>query len=124
PGTFKDRSLLRANPYQVVEGLIVAALAVGAEEAFVCVKASFEREAAALTQAIQEFQAAGICTECTVTVVAGPDEYLYGEEKAMLEVIEGKPPLPRWFPPYEQGLFASSPQLGWEAGPHGGRRTD
>lgn len=43
----------------------------------------------------------------------------------MLEVIEGKPPLPRWFPPYEQGLFAASPQAGWEAAPHGaGLRTD
>jgi NADH:ubiquinone oxidoreductase subunit F (NADH-binding) len=74
---------------------------------------------------VQEFQRAGICADCTVTVVAGPDEYLFGEEKAMLEVIEGKPPLPRWFPPYEHGLFAASPQEGWEAGPHGtGRRTD
>lgn len=125
PGTFKDRALLRANPYQVVEGLIVAAFAVGADEAYICVKASFEREREAVTRAIQEMQAAGICSECVVNVVAGPDEYLFGEEKAMLEVIEGKPPLPRWFPPYEQGLFAASPQAGWEAAPHGaGLRTD
>ena len=55
-----------------------------------------------------------------VTIVAGPDEYLFGEEKAMLEVIEGKPPLPRWFPPYEHGLFATAPQLGWEATPRSG----
>ena len=40
----------------------------------------------------------------------------------MLEVIEGKPPLPRWFPPYEHGLFATAPQTGWEASPHGRRR--
>jgi NADH-quinone oxidoreductase subunit F len=125
PGTFKDRALLRANPYQLVEGLAVAAFAVGAEEAFVCLKASFEREVAAVTRAVQELQAAGIGIDCSVTVVAGPDEYLFGEEKAMLEVIEGKPPLPRWFPPYEHGLFASSPQEGWEAGPHGShRRSD
>jgi NADH:ubiquinone oxidoreductase subunit F (NADH-binding) len=125
PGTFKDRALLRANPYQVVEGLIVAAFAIGADEAFVCLKASFEREREALTRAVQELQAAGVCTDCTVNIVAGPEEYLFGEEKAMLEVIEGKPPLPRWFPPYEHGLFAASPQEGWEAGPHGGhRRSD
>ena len=125
PGTFKDRALLRANPYQVVEGLIIAAFAIGAEEAFVCLKASFEREIEAVTRAVQELQVAGICAECTVNVVAGPDEYLFGEEKAMLEVIEGKPPLPRWFPPYEHGLFAASPQEGWEAGPHGAhRRSD
>jgi NADH:ubiquinone oxidoreductase subunit F (NADH-binding) len=121
PGTFKDRALLRANPYQVVEGLVVAALAIGAEEAYVCLKAGFEQEIANVTRAVQEFQAAGICTDCTVNVLAGPDEYLFGEEKAMLEVIEGKPPLPRWFPPYEHGLFAAGPQEGWEAVVDAGR---
>ena len=115
PGTFKDRALIRANPYQLVEGLVIAALAVDAREMFVCLKASFEREIELMTSAIQEFQAAGLCDGCTVTVVAGPDEYLFGEEKAMLEVIEGRAPLPRWFAPYEHGLFAQSPQLGWES---------
>ncbi len=115
PGTFKDRALLRANPYQLVEGLVIAAFAVGAEEAFICVKASFEREIAGVTRAVQEFQAAGICTDCKITVVAGPDEYLFGEEKAMLEVIEGNEPLPRWLPPHLHGLFATAPQLGWQS---------
>ena len=117
PGTFKDRALLRANPYQLVEGVIIAAFATGAAEAFICLKASFGREIDAVTRAVQEMQDAGICAECTVTIVAGPDEYLFGEEKAMLEVIEGKPPLPRWFAPHEHGLFAVAPQLGWEATP-------
>ncbi|MDQ2679311.1 MAG: NADH-quinone oxidoreductase subunit F [Actinomycetota bacterium] len=125
PGTFKDRALLRANPYQVVEGMVIAGFAIGAAELFIGIKGSFEREIEAFTRAVQEFQSAGLCSDCTVNVVAGPDEYLFGEEKAMLEVIEGKPPLPRWFPPYEQGLFAASPQAGWEAGPHGPHdRTD
>ena len=115
PGTFKDRALMRTNPYQLVEGLIIAAFVVDAVEAYICVKRSFERETEALLRAIQELQAAGICRNCTVNVVAGPDEYLFGEEKAMLEVIEGKPPLPRWFPPHEHGLFASAAVLGWEA---------
>jgi NADH:ubiquinone oxidoreductase subunit F (NADH-binding) len=124
PGTFKDRALLRANPYQFVEGLIIASFAVGATEAFIGLKSSFDREIAAVTRAVQEFQAAGICADCTVNIVAGPDEYLFGEEKAMLEVIEGKPPLPRWFPPYEHGLFAAGPQAGWEAGPRRRRPPD
>ena len=115
PGTFKDRAILRADPYQVVEGVIIAAFAIGAEEAFICLKRTFEREIEAVTRAIREMQEAGICERCTVTVVPGPDEYLFGEEKAMLEVIEGNPPLPRWFAPYEHGLFATAPQLGWEA---------
>ncbi len=125
PGTFKDRALIRANPYQVVEGLLIAAHAIAAEEIFICLKASFEREIAIITSVVQEFQNGGLGGDYTVSIVAGPEEYLFGEEKAMLEVIEGKPPLPRWFPPYEQGLFAASPQTGWEAGPHGERgRTD
>ncbi len=44
PGTFKDRALIRGNPYQLVEGFVIAAFAVEAEEAFICLKASFERE--------------------------------------------------------------------------------
>ncbi len=125
PGTFKDRALLRSNPYQVAEGMMIAAFAIGASESYLGIKATFEREIDAFTRAVQELQSAGLCADCTVTIVAGPDEYLFGEEKAMLEVIEGKPPLPRWFPPYEHGLFAASPQEGWEAGPHGAHhRTD
>ena len=115
PGTFKDRALLRANPYQLVEGIVIAAFAVGADEAFICLKASFVCEIAAVTRAVQEFQTAGICTDCKVTIVAGPDEYLFGEEKAMLEVIEGNDPMPRWLPPHLHGLFATAPQLGWQS---------
>ena len=115
PGTFKDRALLRANPYQLVEGVAIAAFAIDAAEAFICLKASFRREIDAVTRAVQEFQSAGLCGDCKVTIVAGPDEYLFGEEKAMLEVIEGNEPLPRWLPPYLHGLFATAPQLGWQS---------
>ena len=115
PATFKDRALMRANPYQLVEGVIVAAFAVGAVEAFICLKASFEREVEAVTRAVQEMTGRGMCGDCQITIVTGPEEYLFGEEKAMLEVIEGKPPLPRLFPPFEHGLYATAPQTGWEA---------
>jgi NADH:ubiquinone oxidoreductase subunit F (NADH-binding) len=115
PGTFKDRALMRANPYQLVEGVIIAGFAVGASEAYLCVKRTFRREIEGLTRAVEELQGAGICRDCRVTIVEGPDEYLFGEEKAMLEVIEGNEPLPRWLPPYLHGLFATAPQLGWQA---------
>jgi NADH-quinone oxidoreductase subunit F len=115
PGTFKDRALMRANPYQLVEGVIIATFAVGATEAFIAVKASFERELAAVQRAVQEMQTAGICRDCPITLVTGPDEYLFGEEKGLLEVIEGKPPLPRLLPPYEHGLFATATETGWES---------
>jgi NADH:ubiquinone oxidoreductase subunit F (NADH-binding) len=107
PGTFKDRALVRANPYQLVEGVVIAAYAVGASQAYICLKDRFEEERARVTRAVQNLQDAGVCRDCDVTIVAGPDEYLYGEEKAMLEVIEGNAPLPRWFPPHEHGLFTT-----------------
>ena len=117
PGTFKDRALMRANPYQLVEGIIIAAFAVGADEAFIGLKASFELEVEALTRAVGEMQEAGICRDCALTIVQGPEEYLFGEETALLEVIEGGGPLPRLLRPFEHGLFAGGPQAGWEAKP-------
>ena len=119
PGTFKDRALIRANPYQLVEGVAIAAFAIDATEAYICLKASFKREIEVLTRAVQEYQNAGLCESCSITIVAGPDEYLFGEEKAMLEVIEGNEPLPRWLPPYIHGLFATAPQIGWQSKPDG-----
>src|SRR5262245_45360170 len=44
PGTFKDRALIRANPYQLVEGLVIAGMVIGAREAFIGLKESFEQE--------------------------------------------------------------------------------
>jgi NADH:ubiquinone oxidoreductase subunit F (NADH-binding) len=120
PGTFKDRALMRANPYAVVECLLIAAEAVGAEQAFLALKATFEPELAAVRGALAEVAAAGWLDGVTVTVVTGPEEYLFGEEKALLEVIEGNEPLPRWLPPYLHGLFAVAPQLGWQASEPGG----
>ncbi len=85
-------------------------------EAFICLKASFRREIEAVTRAVAGVPGGrDLCGDCKVTIVAGPDEYLFGEEKAMLEVIEGNEPLPRWLPPYQHGLFATAPQLGWQS---------
>jgi NADH-quinone oxidoreductase subunit F len=114
PGTFKDRMLLRANPYVVLEGLLIAARTVDAEAAYIALKASFERERARVAQALTEITGAG-WVDRPVHIVTGPEEYLFGEEKALLEVIEGNEPLPRWMPPYLHGLFATAPQLGWDA---------
>jgi NADH-quinone oxidoreductase subunit F len=88
---------------------------VGAREAYLAMKASFVPEQASVRRAISEIEAAGWLRDVTITIVTGPDEYLFGEEKALLEVIEGNEPLPRWLPPYLHGLFATAPQLGWQA---------
>jgi NADH-quinone oxidoreductase subunit F len=106
---------MRNDPYQVVEGLAIAAAATGARDTYIGMKASFTPEREAITRAVVEMDRAGLLDDVTVTIVAGPEEYLFGEEKALLEVIEGNDPLPRWLPPYLHGLFATSPQLGWDA---------
>ncbi len=116
PGTFKDRTILRHNPYALLEGCLIAARALGAERVFVALKASFQIEAERVTAAATEIAAAGIAEGISIELVRGPDEYLFGEEKALLEVIEGEEPLPRLFPPYIYGLFTTDPQLGWSAG--------
>lgn len=126
PGTFKDRTLMRRNPYQLLEGVAIAAFAIGAVEAFVGLKASFTTEIEALTRALEEMTAADLVGEVPIRLVPGPEEYLFGEEKALLEVVEGKDPLPRLLPPYIHGLFSTVPQMGWtateqrpgHAGPH------
>ncbi len=107
PGTFKDRTLLTRTPYLVLEGVLIAAYATGARGAYICVKERFTRERQRLAEAIEGAEIAGWEGIDLVQVVAGPDEYLFGEEKAMLEVIEGKLPMPRILPPYQQGLFAT-----------------
>ena len=115
PGTFKDRALLRHDPYRVLEGLAIASFAIGAEAAYIATKARYDQEAALLATAIDELSSAGLFGDLTISLVLGPDEYLFGEEKALLEVIEGHDPLPRVLPPYEHGLFATDIQTGWQS---------
>ena len=109
PGTFKDRFLLRKNPYATLEGMAIAAHAVGARAGYIALKASFRREIERVRAAIDEMQVAGLLDGFSLTVLEGPEEYLFGEEKALLNVIEGIGPLPRTpdEPPYEIGLFAT-----------------
>ncbi len=113
PGTFKDRHLLRLNPYQVLEGLAIAARVIGAARAFICLKRSFAPEINRVRTALDELRAAGLLGSTgglDIEIVLGPEEYLFGEEKALLEVIEGNLPLPRVLPPYLEGLFRRPPE--------------
>lgn len=108
PATFKDRMLLRRNPYQVIEGLAIAAYAVGAAGAFIGLKETFAQEIERLTEALKEMQGADALGAVPIEVVLGPDHYLFGEETGLEEVIEGRDPLPRVLAPYIQGLWASA----------------
>jgi len=103
PGCFKDRELLVRNPYRVLEGALIAAGAVGADEVIVAVKSSFTEQIAALRGAIADFIEAGWTEGVAIDIVAGPNEYLFGEETGLLEVVDGRPPFPRVAPPYRHG---------------------
>ena len=104
PGTFKDRAIIRANPYAVLEGALVAAAALDAKSVVIATKAAFGEEVARLRSACRELEAAEWLNDVEVRVVEGPAEYLYGEETALLEVIDGRPPFPRIAPPFRRGI--------------------
>ncbi len=119
PGTFKDRMIIRNDPYQVIEGALIAAHAVDAEKIVIATKERFSMEAARLRAAIAEMESAGWCKDAQIKVFEGPEEYLYGEETALLEVLDGRYPLPRIAPPYRRGVdevFESEEDAGARSG--------
>jgi NADH-quinone oxidoreductase subunit F len=104
PGTFKDRTILRNDPFQVLEGALIAALTVGADQIVVATKGSFVNEVARLRAAVAEIKGAGWSDGIDISIFEGPNEYLYGEETALLETIDGRYPFPRIAPPYRRGV--------------------
>ena len=108
PGTYKDRVLIEQQPYAFLEGVCIALYASGASRAYVGIKEKFHRPVARLREALGELVAAGWQGADRITVVTGPDAYLFGEETGMLEVIEGNLPLPRIVKPFDAGLGAST----------------
>ena len=108
PGSFKDRTLLRRNPYRVLEGALIAASAVHARHVVVALKRSFRSERRRIAYAIAEAADAGWLRDVDVRITIGPSEYLFGEETALLEVIEGRQPFPRTAPPYREGLTTTA----------------
>lgn len=107
PGSFKDREILRRDPYRVIEGALVAAVAVDADQVVVATKRSFRTEIERLRVAMDEVrpETDGIGLD----LVEGPGEYLYGEESGLLEVVAGRPPFPRIAPPWRAGVDETDP---------------
>jgi NADH:ubiquinone oxidoreductase subunit F (NADH-binding) len=104
PGSFKDRTLLRRNPYRVLEGALIGARTVAADRVVFALKATFTEELTRVQSAIAEAREHGWLDGVDASIVAGPSEYLYGEETALLEVVDGRPPFPRIAPPYRHGV--------------------
>lgn len=103
PGTFGDRTLMRRNPYRLLEGALIAAHAVGAASIVVTTKERFTTERARLESARDALVENGAAADVDIEIMTGPSHYLLGEETALLEATAGRPPFPRLAPPYRHG---------------------
>jgi len=108
PGTFKDRVLLETDPHRFIEGLLIAAWAVGIEAIYVYLRDEYHGARAMLSAELAKLaDAAPITPLPRIELRRGAGAYICGEESAMIESIEGKRGLPRLRPPYvaQVGLF-------------------
>jgi NADH-quinone oxidoreductase subunit F len=115
PGTFKDRELMEKCPHMLLEGMVIAARAAGANHAFIYIRGEYEMQARILDAAIAEAYAAGylgeriLGSEMSLSLVLhrGAGAYICGEETALLDSLEGKRGNPRLKPPFPagQGLY-------------------
>ncbi len=103
PGSYKDRSIMLANPYRVIEGALIAAAVIEADQIVLALKTSSPEVVERVRAAVDEVRQAGWLIEAAVDVVVGPEHYLYGEETALLEVVNGREPFPRIAPPWRRG---------------------
>jgi NADH-quinone oxidoreductase subunit F len=115
PGSKKDRVLMENLPHLVIEGVILAAYAIGAVKAYLYINANYQAATKSITDALAEAKAAGYWGDdhlssgfnLDVEIIAAPHNYVAGEDTAALEVIEGKKAWPRQKPPFPVtvGLF-------------------
>jgi len=106
PGTFKDRHYLLADPHRFLEGMLIAAWAIEAEEIYLYLRDEYADIRALLDNELAALKATALLTR-PVHLRRGAGAYICGEESAMLESLEGKRGLPRHKPPFpsQVGLF-------------------
>ena len=115
PGAFMDRSLMEGNPHSVIEGMIIAALAIGASYGYVYVRAEYPLAVKRVKKAVLDAREAGVLGknifgskyDFDLKVMEGAGAFVCGEETALMASIEGKRGMPNPKPPFpsEKGLF-------------------
>lgn len=108
PGTFKDRHLLSASPHQVIEGALIAAIAVDANHVLLYVNPHQHEALKSTRSAVEQWRASGLLApierrlglRLALDVVESSGRYIGGEETAVIATIEGGFPFPRRKPPY------------------------
>lgn len=117
PGAFSDRLLLEDDPFRLIESCVIAAIAVGATQGFIYLRAEYPQAQQVLQAALAEARAQGWLGEHVLgsvhafdlQLVVGKGSYICGEETAMLNAIEGRRPEVRVRPPQptERGLWGA-----------------
>ncbi len=108
PGTFKDRVLLLDDPHRTIEGMCIAAYAIGADKGYLYIRGEYPYIVRVLENALDEARSAGYLGEhFDIEIRVGAGAYICGEETALFESIEGKRGFPRVKPPFPttSGLF-------------------
>jgi NADH:ubiquinone oxidoreductase subunit F (NADH-binding)/NADH:ubiquinone oxidoreductase subunit E/NAD-dependent dihydropyrimidine dehydrogenase PreA subunit len=117
PGAFMDRMILESFPFRVLEGMIIAARAIGASEGYLYIRNEYPLATQRMREAISQCEARGFlgarvhgtAFSLRLHVVEGAGAFVCGEESALIQAIEGKRGMPRFRPPYpaESGLWGN-----------------
>ena len=107
PGTFKDRLYLENDPHRTLEGMLIAAWAVGAADCYFYLRDEYPEIRHILEEEISCAETEGLVAHTRIHLRRGAGAYICGEESAMIESIEGKRGYPRHRPPYvaQVGVF-------------------
>lgn len=118
PGAFMDRAVIESDPHNLIEGMLIAAYAIGATKAFVYVRAEYPLAITRLQKALSDARRNNLLGEnildsgfsCEIKIKAGAGAFVCGEETALLESLEGNRGMPRLKPPFpaEKG-FTNAP---------------
>lgn len=108
PGAFMDRAVIESDPHNLIEGMLIGAYAIGAQEMIVYVRAEYPLAIVRLEAAIDEARRHGYLGEnilgsgfsCDMRIKAGAGAFVCGEETALIESLEGKRGMPRLKPPF------------------------
>ncbi|MBO7237688.1 MAG: NADH-quinone oxidoreductase subunit NuoF [Elusimicrobiaceae bacterium] len=115
PGAFMDRSVMEGNPNAVIEGMMIAARAIGADEGYVYVRMEYPLAVVRMRKAIKQAEELGVLGEnifgsgknFKINVMEGAGAFVCGEETALIASVEGKRGMPKVKPPFpsQSGLF-------------------
>ena len=108
PGAFMDRAVIESDPHNLIEGMLIGAYAIGAQECIVYVRAEYPLAIVRLTNAIKQAREKGYLGKnilgtnfsCDMRIKAGAGAFVCGEETALIESLEGSRGMPRLKPPF------------------------